>query len=306
MADDITVDSYDPHLNIPLPRPPAKLSQQPPSSASHAAQAPRVSSHPSGQPSPTLLDSSSSTLEKAAKRAVKLPPKQLSKNLLESIVTLSARANADMDGKITEPDSFVTTLSALHIFESVKEYIKQAPAAAAAAAEDAAKEAEAALAATPANIAKDKRVQEAKDAKDKAEALNKALTKAIQVAAAVEPTDLDGKAAADAAVEAARAAADNAWDASDNALDAAYVAADANAAAAGRLRLPLPAKDYKVHPNYKQPVNIEDNLALFGPAKGNAATQLKKRAAAKEKEQARAAAAAAAAADGNDDGNDDD
>jgi hypothetical protein len=51
-----------------------------------------------------------------------------------------------MDGKITEPDSFVTTLSALHIFESVKEYIKQAPAAAAAAAEDAAKEAEAAAA----------------------------------------------------------------------------------------------------------------------------------------------------------------
>jgi flagellar biosynthesis/type III secretory pathway protein FliH len=75
-------------------------------------------------------------------------PKQLSENLLKSIVTLSAFANADKDGKIPEPNSFVKTLSALHIFDSVEAFIKAAPDARNKAVE--AKEAAAAAAAAAA------------------------------------------------------------------------------------------------------------------------------------------------------------
>lgn len=192
-----------------------------------------------GNNTPSL--SSSSVTSSASMKQVKnklnsLPPRSLSEKFLESMVTLSALANANKDGRFPSTESensFIETLSELPIFKSIPDYIKAAPVArnaAAAKAErdakeaDAAKEAEAAKAAasTPAGLAaRFKREQAVKNAVDKAEALAKAATEAIQAADAVDPADHDRKAAAEAAASAASAAADDAWDAADAAKAAA-------------------------------------------------------------------------------------
>ena len=99
--------------------------------------------------SPLNSDSTVSTLktlQTAAREARKLPPKQLSKKFLESMVLLSALANADKDGLFPSRESqssFIKTLSELPIFNSIPDYIKEAPVARNAAAAKAERDAEA-------------------------------------------------------------------------------------------------------------------------------------------------------------------
>ena len=103
----------------------------------------------SGYATPSLSSgsvTSSASMEQVRNKLKSLPPRSLSDNLLKSMVTLSALANADKDGLFPSSksqSSFIETLSKLPIFESVKVYIEAAPVARNAAAAKAERDAEA-------------------------------------------------------------------------------------------------------------------------------------------------------------------
>ena len=261
-------------------------------SRGHANFSPLTSPSTSGSVTP--LNSSSSvstlkTLQMAAREAGKIPPKQLSEKFLESMVLLSALANADKDGDIPSTENFKNTLSNLPIFKSVKKYIEEAPDKAKSAA-TAAKNAAANAAADKAQAAagteaRFKREQAANKAVAKAKALATAATEAIQAAEA-DPLD-ENKATA---AEAAKTAADDAADAAD----------DAKAAAAGSLHPDVneDAEDAIRRELASQPHSplTQDPVALFGKPTGRLAAKFS-RTQAPSKAPSKASTANSAAND---------
>ena len=188
-----------------------------------------------------------------------LPPRSLSQKILESMVLLSALANADKDGDIPSPEKFKNTLSNLRIFGSVQEYIDVAPAKAKSAAK-AAKNAAANAAAHKAQAqagpkARFKREQAANQAAAAAEAAAAAAA-AANDAAKANPSDETKAAAAKA----------------DAVLNAANDAAiDADAAAAGQLV--FSQKDFLNNIQAKAPPRPNEmrDFAPFGEPTGKSA-----------------------------------